>query len=181
MRILARVLLALIVLGAGTVEPAVPQNSQSTLILFVASEPTEPKVLLFKDANGKILDEFKWIKGLPAYREFILPAKDYRILIPGPIKSIEVGTSSDAQTFVQYAFTTANGAQGVQITSWRGKPSATITKAVSELRDAKADLEPVKLDLGSNGTKFFSALTHHGPIRSIRRRRRAEKIRTKND
>ena len=157
-----------------------PQSSQSTLILFVASEPTEPTDLLVKDTNGKLLDQFKWIKGLPAYREFVLPPKEYTIIIPGPIRSIRVGTSGDTQTFVQYAFTTENGEQGVQITSWRGKPSATITKAVSELRDAKADLEPVKLDWAPTTSEILLSTDPPWP-NPFDPPAAAEKVGTKND
>jgi hypothetical protein len=148
-------LFAFIVLEVGSIMPTVSEDSQSSLVLFVASEPSDSKVLLVKDPNGKVVDHFEWLKGLPAYREFILPPKNYRLIFPGPIKSIDVGTSSGVTTFVQYAFTTENGAQGVQITSWRGEPNATITKAISELRGFKADLEAVRLALGPEGTEII--------------------------
>jgi len=134
--------------------PTVSEDSQSSLVLFVASELSDSKALLVKDANGKILDKFEWLKGLPAYREFILPPKNYSLLFPGPIKSIDVGTSSGVKTFVQYAFTTENGAQAVEITSWRGEPNATITKAISELTNFKVDLQAVRLELGPEGTEI---------------------------
>jgi hypothetical protein len=95
--------------------------------------------LFAKDDKGTQLGKISWMKGLPTYVEFLLPAKRYSIDIPGPIRSIEVETSADAQTFVEYTpFTTDNGEQGVQIRSWRGAPSDTITKAISELKRAKA-------------------------------------------
>jgi hypothetical protein len=145
MRFLARVLFAFIVLEIGSIMPTVSEDSRSSLVLFVASEPSASKTLLVKDANGKILDKFEWLKGLPVYREFILPPKNYSLLFPGPIKSIDVGTSSGVKTFVQYAFTSENGAQAVEITSWRGEPNATITKAISQLTNFKVDLQPVRL------------------------------------
>src|SRR5579872_2013873 len=110
MRLLARMLLAFIVLGLGSIMPTVSEESQSSLVLFVGSRPNDSKALLVKDANGKTLDKSEWLKGLPVYREFILRPKSYSLLFPGPVKSIDVGTSSGVKTFVQYAFTTENGA-----------------------------------------------------------------------
>jgi hypothetical protein len=140
------------------VVPSWAQDSQSKLGVFIGVAFPESKNLLVKDSNGKLLDKFKWTKGLPTYVEFFLPAKRYNIDIPGPIKSIEVETSSDVQTFVQYVpITTERGEHGVQITSWRGEPNSTIAKAILELKDAKAGPALVKWDPESNGkTIFFS-------------------------
>jgi hypothetical protein len=151
MQFLTRVLFAFFFLLTGTVMPTFPQNSQSRLVLFLAPEPPESYVLLFKNADGKILSDAKWLKGFPLYREFILPPKEYTILFPGPVKSIEIGTSSDVPTFVYYGA----AENGTQITTWRGEPNPTITKALSDLKKIGVNVDPVRLDLGPEGTKIF--------------------------
>jgi hypothetical protein len=135
---------------------ALAQDSHSKLGIFFNIAPEESKSLFVKDASGNQLKNFNWKKGLPTYIEFSLPAKRYSIDIPGPIRSIEVETSSDAQTFVQFApYITENGEQGVEIKSWRGAPSPTITKAISQLKDANVGSSVVKWDLKSNGSTIL--------------------------
>jgi hypothetical protein len=158
MRALALALLACVVLEAASQGRALAQAADSKLGILFGTSPPESKSLLIKDASGQLLDKFQWAKGLPAYVEFFLPAQRYNINTPGPIRSIEIETSSDAQTFLQYLpVTLEGGRQGVQITSWRGEPGPTITKAISELREARIGLVVVKWDLPSNGkTILFS-------------------------
>jgi hypothetical protein len=156
MRILVFGLLAVFVGLSPTMEgEALAQQSKSKLGILFGTIPEETKSLFAKDDKGNQLGKFNWEKGLPTYVEFLLPAKRYSIDVPGPIRSIEVETSADAQTFVEYTpFTTDNGEQGVEIRSWRGRPSDTITKAISELRNAKAVPSVVKWNPESGNDKI---------------------------
>jgi hypothetical protein len=156
MQILAKALLAFIVLGSGVLTPAIAQNSSSILGILFDVSPLESRAMIVKNSDERVLDNFKWMKGLPAYVEFSLPAKTYTIDFPGPIRSIQVETSSGAQTFVQYVpITTENGEPGVQITVWRGKASATIRKAISDLKEANTNLMRVTLGVAPPDNKIL--------------------------
>jgi hypothetical protein len=148
-----RVLVAFFFFLSGTIMPTVSQTLQSRLIVFLASEPSESHVLLFKDANEKIVSDAKWISGLPFSREFIVPQNEYTLVFPGPLRSIEIETSSEVATFVYYSAVTPE--KGIQVTTWQGEPNATITKALSEFKKLGVDVNPVALDLGPAGTKIF--------------------------
>jgi hypothetical protein len=159
MRLLRKTSLVLSVLSIVVVWPATAQNSISSLVVFVSVDSPENRAVAVSNLGGKVLDTSEWLKGHPFYREFLLPAKEYKIAVPGPISSVAVTTTSDASTFLEFSpITTENGEKGVEIRSWHGKPSLAIDKAVAGFKAQGADktIEPSKLDVGSDSKISFS-------------------------
>jgi hypothetical protein len=86
MRVLLFGLLAAFVGLSPTMEgEALAEESKSKLGILFGILPDESKSLFAKDDKGTQLGKISWMKGLPTYVEFLLPAKRYSIDIPGPI------------------------------------------------------------------------------------------------
>jgi hypothetical protein len=98
-----KIIFAFLALVFGLLFPAVAQNVQSHLIVFIADDASKTSGFFVKNSKGMELSksEIVWREGLPLYRNFILPTAKYTIGIPGPISAIEVATTSEYNTFLQ--------------------------------------------------------------------------------
>lgn len=119
------------------------------MVFFYPAEFQKSGSVEITDATGKIVDISKWLPGQPFYREFIVPVDEYKIILPGPIRSFTLKTYEKVPTFIQIEKYPENqNEEGVRLTLWRGQPNAAIAKALSQFRSLgsyKEIVEPVPL------------------------------------
>ena len=136
---------------------AAQTNTDQAKLLVYLQNADPGGIWTVSDAKQRQLDEVEWTADSGLIRMYSLEPGTYKINIPGPIKTLEIDTQANNETFLEIAsYSPDDGDIGIRVTSWTGKPSTDINNAINNLKEAGLEkfLTPTRLEPADNALYF---------------------------
>lgn len=101
----------------------------------------------------------EWIKeDSDFYWNLIVDPKEYKIDIPGPIRSVTITTTQGQSTYLRISpYRAEGGISGIQITSWTGPAGKAVEDTIDYLAKGgfKEDILPANLAIKGEAIRFY--------------------------